>query len=251
MTRRADWDFALRIRGVSLSTLQLGRLAEYLGRFADLLGDDGRPVFAGVVKGSVVLRVKERNTRLVSTTRQRLRKAANDDEAPGRSAYERLTSLLRSDGARGAVVDEKNDEVIVFPSLPQPSISAEVVVADVADIDGVVVAVEGVDDTAHIRLLDPSTKAITSVQVRDMALARQAAACFRGAALRIRVHGTWKRTPEGNWVPNSLYADAIEQLDQRSAVEVFGDLGAIRHTGWANMSKEDASKLLDDIRGRE
>jgi hypothetical protein len=56
MGERADWDFALRIRGVTPQRLPMTRLAEYLKQFAELHGSERDVHFAGIVKGSAVLR---------------------------------------------------------------------------------------------------------------------------------------------------------------------------------------------------
>lgn len=249
MSIRSNWDYALRIGGVTFETLGMARLAEYMARFAELLGPEARPTFAGAIKGSVVLRAKDRGP-AAALTRTRMRTAANDETAPARAPYEKLARLLRDDCARGSVVDKNEKNVIVFPLSPAKELrdEREFIISDKADLDGVVVGVEGIDDTAHLGLQDPSTLVVYRIQVRDMRLAREAAGFFRGEVIRVKVHGTWRRDGRG-WHPHSLYADAIERLDQSTAAEVFGQLHSIQGTGWATMTSQDAERLVAEIRG--
>lgn len=248
MTKRANWDFSLVLKGVTPSTLPLARLAAYMASFAGLLGDDAKPVFAGLVKGSAVLRVHDRSG-FAALTRSRMKAAAVDDEAPARPHFEKITLMSTADSVRALVIDSAKQEVIAFPIPPRRSAAAEIIVDESSEVDGVVVGVEGTDDTAHIRLVDQATGQTIRMQVRDMAVARSAARHFRGPVIRAKVHGKWRRDAEGIWQPHSLYADAIEELDQTPAVDVFKALRALPGNGWAAMPVDDADALLAELRG--
>jgi hypothetical protein len=246
-----EWDYSLHIGGVTHESLGMARLAEYIARFAELLGSEARPVFAGTVRGSVVVRARDRNE-IPALTRARMRDAATNDETPARAPYQRIAQLLLADGARGKVLDRANATVIEFPrQRPAATLAREYTVNDVAEVDGVVVGVEGVDDTAHLRLLDQATGKTTNINVRDMNLAREAAAQFRGMIIRVRVHGTWRRDADGQWLPQMLYADGIEQLDQSDALTSFRALRAIPGNGWAQMPAQEADTLCAELRGSD
>lgn len=251
MAQRSDWDYVLRLKGVTLETLGMARLAQYMAEFAALLGEDAKPVFAGVVKGSVNLRARSR-TEFPALTKSRLRHAAFDDDAPGHKSFDKLTSLMLSDGARGDVLDKSSAKVIDFPSKPPraKSASREYIVADTGEVRGVVVAVEGIDDTAHIRLQDAATGTTTSVQVRNMDLARRAATYFRGPIVSLSVRGTWRRDEAGSWHPHSLYAEGIEPLEQEDALATFNALKKAS-TGWSRMSAEQADAACAELRGTD
>lgn len=79
--KRTDWDFALRIRGVTPRTLPMARLADYLKAWAVLLGDVNEPQFAGIVNGSAVLRASACGRRFSTHAG-----SAPMPSAPGRSA---------------------------------------------------------------------------------------------------------------------------------------------------------------------
>jgi hypothetical protein len=249
MNSRNEWDYSLRLGGVTLEGLGLARLAEYMTGFAELLGEDAHPVFAGVVKGSVVLRVKDRSE-VPAVTRSRLRRAANDPGEPAHRPYAKLSKLLLVDGARGIVLDRCKVPVVEFPTKAEPHRAQpqEFVVSESAEIDGVIVAVEGIDDTAHLGVQDQATRQVVRIQCRDMRLARMAAANFRGEVLRIRVHGTWRRDSAGQWSPLSIYADAIEPLDQSDARAAFEGLAQVQGIAWTEMGAADADRLADELR---
>lgn len=248
MSNRSDWDYSLRLRGVNLEGLGLARLAQYMAEFAQLLGDDANPVFAGVVKGSVMLRAKDRSE-IPMLTRSRLKRAANDEDEPAHRPFVKITKLLNADGATGEVLDHEKNTVVQFPTRARraPAVQ-EFVINDTGELDGVIVAVEGIDETAHLGLQDQATREVVRIQVRDMQLARLAAANFRGDVIRVRVHGTWRRGVDGKWSPQSLYADAIEELEQADARSAFVGLGEVRDVGWAKLSDAEADRLVADLR---
>lgn len=245
MSKR-EWDYALHIKGVTFNTLGLARLADYMKEFALLLGEDARPTFAGAVKGSVVLRARDRSEYPV-LTKSRVRQAAANTEAPGHNAYEKISSLMRRDGARGQIVDRSDNVLATFtPRIPANDDMQEIVISDEGELDGIVVGVSGADDTAHIRLQEASGS-IHSITVRDMTLARELATRFRANTVRLHVHGTWKRTAAGLWEPHALYGDRFEDLNQSDAHETFLELAAIPGNGWA--TTEDADEVWKRIRG--
>lgn len=238
MTTRGDWDYALHIKGVSKKTLDMARLAEYLYEFALMLGKDAQPRFAGVVNGSAILRAKEYGNE-PSATHLRLISIASNDDSAGHAPYKKILSMMRENGARGEIVDRNKAVLVRFETAKVANDQGyEIVMHDEAEIDGVVVGVIGIDDTAHVRLqISPST--VYKLLVRDMSIARRLAAQFRGETVRVHVHGRWKCTPTGAWEPHTLYIDRIEDLDQRAADEIMHELLLIKGNGWSEMLDPD------------
>ncbi len=250
MSRR-DWDYSLNLKGVSFETLGMARLAEYMAKFAELLGESARPVFAGAVRGSVVLRARDRSE-IPNLTRSRIRNAAVDDNAAGHRAYQRLSTLMHADGVAGRVLDRAQTVVLEFPRQAANAAKVrEIIISDTAEVTGIVVGVEGIDDTAHIRLMDQATGSTISMQVRDMGIARKAAAEFRGAVIRIHARGTWKRDESGKWLPHSLHAESIVALDQDDLKSSMEQLRAISGNGWAAMPAADADALCSALRSEQ
>lgn len=243
-----EWDYALKIRGCTPRTMPMLRLADYLREFAGLLGDEVKPTFAGVVSGSLIIRARQqqRVDWMPVGIQSRLKAARHDREAPGGRNFARLNDLLIGDSARGAVLDRGGNTIVDFPATPskQP-LSPEYLVHDEGFLDGVVVGIVGVDDTMHLRLKE-ATGEVRSITVRDLSLARCLAGKFRGDAIRVHVHGTWKRTNDGKWEPHALYVDRLEDLDGADAGEVFRSLAAIPGNGWA--TEADPVALLRKLR---
>lgn len=245
MAKKPEWDYALRIRGVTLKTLPIATLAEYLKEFAALLGENARPVLDGIVRGSVVIRAKQAGEH-PAYTRNRIQHAANDPVGPGGRNYKRISELMSRDGHRGEIIDRQEVTVVVFDAPGHAeTAAADLIISDTGTLDGHVVGVSGADDTVHLRLLDRGGVE-HRITLRDLGMAKSLAARFRADRVRVHVHGTWRRTAEGKWEAHQVYADQIEDLDERTAKEVFDELRQI-HTGWSDTP--DALKEWNEIRG--
>lgn len=232
MTTR-NWTYALRIRGSDPASLPLGKVAEYLREFSALLGDLPSVRFAGLVKGSAVLRsyVPPQDEQVVQV---RLLEAKSLPDSPSADQANKVARLLGRDGFRAELIDRKNNKVLDF-FMPEAANRAigEVIVSDSGTLDGVVVGIQGADDTVHVRLRD-SDGVESKVIFRDLTQARELAHRFRGSPVRVHVHGTWKRSVEGVWTTNNVYADRFEDLDETSALDVFEKLRAIPGNGWSD-----------------
>lgn len=229
-----DWTYALKIRGSDPASLPQSKLAEYLRELSTLLGDMPGIRFAGLVKGSAVLRsyVPPQDEQTVQV---RLLEARTIPGSPPADQANKVAKLLGRDGFRAELIDRKHNKVLDFIA-PEAANQAmgEVTVSDSGTIDGVVVGIQGADDTVHVRLRD-SDGAESRVIFRDLAQARELAHRFRGGPVRVHVHGTWKRSSDGVWTANNVYADRFEDLDETSALDVFEKLRAIPGNGWSGV----------------
>lgn len=229
-----DWTYALRIRGCNPANLPMDKFAEYVREFSALLGSDPGIRFAGVVKGSAVLRAYV-SGQAEQAVQVRLIQARTLPESLAAEQAQKVGKVLGRDGFRAELLDRKNNKILEFDSTVAANDSMkEVVVQDSGTVDGVVVGIEGADDTVHVRLRDMNG-AESRVILRDISQAQELARRFRSRPVRMHVHGTWKRAADGVWVPNKLYADAFEDLDDASALEVFERLRAIPGNGWADI----------------
>jgi hypothetical protein len=212
----------------------MGRIGEYLTEFANLIGHDAQPRFAGMVRGSVVLRSREQSEH-PALVRVRLRDAVSDDTTPAHRAFEKINSMMAKDGARGAVIDRAKAVVIQFPGkvVAAPA-ENELTVTDSGELDGQLVSIVGADDTVHVRLQDVG--GVThKIVVTTLGLAQDLAKRFRTGWLRVRVHGTWKRTSEGKWEALTVYADSFEDLDDMPANEALRSLQGAPGNGWSEL----------------
>ena len=243
-TNGRTWDYALRLRGVSPSTVRLARLGEYMKRYAELLGDVNETLFAGVVRGSAVLRARVSPARK-SETHVRLLAAKAGTDGPSVKARDVLAELLARDGVTASLEDPSGAVILEFKRSAPKSQQAEQIVHDVGVIDGVVVGLVGIDDTVHLKLLT-SEGDTPSITVRDLAAARRIAPHFRGDVLRVHVHGTWRRNADGKWEPWVLYLDRVEELTNEPAAELLTRLALLPGNRWSTMA--DPQQLLRAIR---
>lgn len=247
MSKRGEWDFALRLRGTTPGTLPLAVLADYMKEFAALLGDDAKPVFAGVVKGSAVLRARQTDEYPVAT-KHRIQAAANDPVGTAGRSFRRLSEMAARDSYRAEVLDRDQKVVVQLQSYKPvlAGLDQELLVHDAGELNGYVVSVAGVDDTVHIKLSDPAG-GDHKVVTRDMRIAQALAARFRGGPVRLHVHGTWKRASTGKWEAHHVYIDDFEDLHDVGASEVFLPLKGTPDTGWSRSA--DPTKEWEEIRG--
>lgn len=243
--KRNEWDYSLHIKGVTKDSLGLLRLAEYLKAFAQLLGEDAKPKFAGIVNGSAVLRARDDGDQ-PEKTRMRISTAAQLKDAPGHAYYAQIERMMAENSARGEILDKNKVVLLRFETAAANDDPRDVIIHDESELDGIIVGITGSDDTAHVKL-QIAPKIIYNISVRDMGLAKKLATKFRGETIRLHVHGTWKRKFDGTWLPHSLYADKIEDLDQRSVDEVLKEMLSIPNNGWSEM--KDSIGYWKDIRG--
>ena len=218
MGKGREWDYAFRIKGVTPRSIPMARMAEYMKEFAGLLGDEGRPVFAGMVGGSVVLRARETLSIPAKIITGRLRAARVDRSAPGGSNYARLNDMLANDGAEGIVIDREQHEIIELPGRSEVAVflaePPPQIVSDVGTLDGVVVSIGGRDDTMHLQLQDFDGK-VRLITVRSVELARRLAPHFRGDAIRVHV-----MAPGGECLPAAGSRNRSTRIASRSSTSV-------------------------------
>lgn len=246
--KRVEWDFAFRIRGVTPKTLPMARLAEYLRVYAELLGEGNEPRFAGIVSGSALMRAQLPYDKRLDVKLRLMSAESNAAPGPGYSAVEKLSDMLEHDGLTGEVEDRQGAVILQFRRPERKDAPAEHVVYDTGVLDGVLVGLVGLDDTVHLRLQDVGGKTY-KVILRDIGMARQLARHFRGDPLRAHVHGSWKRTADGQWVPHALYLDRFEETSDEPASAILARLSGLPGNRWSTM--DDPERLLRDLRSDE
>lgn len=212
----------------------MDKFAEYVREFSALLGNDPDIRFAGLVKGSAVLRASV-SGQAQPNVQVRLLEAKTLPDSQAAEQARKLSKALRQDGLRAELLDRRNNKILEFDGVVAANEPAnEVIVQDSGTVDGIVVGIEGADDTVHVRLRDMN-ELESRVIVRDMSVARELARRFRDQPVRMHVHGTWKRDTTGVWLPHKLYADSFEDMDNSSPLEVFERLRGIPGNGWSDV----------------
>lgn len=235
-TEKKHWTFALRVRGVSPESIPMARLAEYLREFAELLGSRSSVHFAGVVKGSAVLRAHVDEQATTDATRRLL--ASRDGSAPKDvlDRASRIERFMREDGARGEIVRRDGNILYVFEGArrrveEQP----EITISQEGELIGTVMRIGGRDETVPLLLSDADGK-FHDLNIKGKELAKQIAAYLYGAPIRLLGTGTWIRCSDGAWRLDRFLAHGFEPLDDRPISDVLNEIRTIPENGWSRLA---------------
>lgn len=246
---KVQWTYMLRILGRDPDRIPMERLGEYILEFAKLLGSENHPTFKGIKKASTGLKAYIPNDR-VHYTHARLVKA-KDPSASSQASKSllRIEEMLGSDSISKAQLLNSANDVIYDFRCPKPLIEDLVRINQSGIIDGIIVGIQGVDDTSHVRILD-SLNRLLNLVVKDASLARDLATNFKGPNIRLHIHGPWIRSDNG-WTPESgkCYVDQFEILEDTPIGTIFANLAEVPNNGWSIMS--DPLKEWASIRGGE
>lgn len=241
----AEQQFA--IDGLTPETLSMERLAEYLGELARLLGHKEAVHFRAVEPGSAVLayRVDEEAAAKIA-----LRLAATEaGEGPddGMQAYRALNKKLAQDNATARVIDQSGAVIIRFPGCEATPSGAFGPFKQRGSLDGMVVRVGGLHETAHVTLEDHGAHWVGCHTTREIAseLGRH---LYQG---RVRVHGLgrWRRGEDGSWHLDRFHIESFEPLAEASLAETVARLRAIPGNDWLRLA--DPWAALRSLRGDE
>lgn len=245
---RERWAYMLRILGRNPDRFPMERIGEYIMEFAELLGSENSPTFAGIKRASTGLKAKVPETRMHYAHLRLVQARTEPASRPGR-ALSRIQQMIDGDGIRQAqLLDSAHNVVYLFEGKTVQSAKTPTIY-QAGSVDGMVTGVVGADDTMHLYLRDYLDRDIR-ILVRDEHMARQLLRHFRQGVLRIHVHGLWKRTDYG-WIPETskCTADSFEVLEDTPISEVLAQFAAVPDNGWATMPNPD--QFLSELRGDE
>ena len=226
--------------------LRVDRLADYMREFANLLGLDNKPMFAGIKDASTGLRVRIPHTRKTDAWRRVQKAKADPNSRPGRHLRQ-IEDMLGQDHFSSAELrDSGNNVIYLFRAHDQVTVDT-VTIRQSGEVDGVVTGLIGADDTMHLHLRDHLARDLKLV-IRDESMARDLLQHFRKGVVRVRVHGLWVRSDDG-WIPetNRCVVDGFTVLDESTAGEVFQRLASIEGNGWVDLA--DPLAVWRDLRG--
>lgn len=211
-------------------TLPMSRLADYLEKLAQLMGDQTSVHFDKVAEGSAVLAWN-----VQPDAAGRVRASIYKSQAPNSSNhryFKDLNNLLRKDNAVGELRDQQTGEIILFPgrTLLKPT---PIKVREPGHIDGVLVRIGGTDNSAHAMLEHPDHPPLSCDMGRS--LAKDLATHLYGPTLRLFGDGIWERNEEGQWVLEKLYAKSFEVLREDSIADVLKTLAALPGNEWKDL----------------
>lgn len=228
-----DPHFDLRISAFTPDTIPLNRLAGYMLQFAAVLGNEAHVHFAGLRKGSTVLRalVEPEDIPKVS---QRLH-SVNTGEAPAdlQRAVAVMNNYLREDNARASLRQKGGAQIIKFPGCDAPVAKRIGPIREGGQLDGEVVRIGGKDRTIHALLVgaDGAEYKLTTTS-RD--LARELARHLF-CPVRVTGTGTWYRDGDGTWELDSFQLQSFEAVGERTLIEAVAGLRDLEGDGWREM----------------
>jgi hypothetical protein len=212
-------------------TLPMGRLAEYMGELAQLLGEREHVHFERLELGSAVLvsRVDVIAVPKVATRMQELRDGSAADEVF--KAFKRLDSMLESDNAVAQLIDASGAEIIAFPGRTRPKPVTFGPFDQEDSLDGVLVRI-GVSGKMASAQLSDGERSYTCGLSRD--LAKQIAAHLF-SPIRMHGRGKWLRDGEGAWHLENFKVLSFDVLDDRPLSELVAELQAVAGGGWDDL----------------
>lgn len=230
------------IDGYTPDTLPIGRLAEYIRNFANLVGPDSEVRFQRVGKGSAAL-INRAPQEIVPDVRARIT-AAREGEGPKEavSGYFGLKGLLAQDKTAGRIKEERR-RIVEFPKVVAPQYGS---VAEDGTLEGIVIRIGGKDETFHVLIQDGDKT--YSCYTTDIAKAKALKPYLleRDKPVRLSGKGRWCRNASGAWELIQFKILDYEALSNDELQQVLERMREIPGSGWDKI--EDPLTELDRIR---
>jgi hypothetical protein len=232
----------------SPETIPMGKLAEYMGDFAAILGKEHGVHFDHLETGStkIVSRIDfEDAPKVTSRLRDISRGNLTKETAKIVNA---IDDRLANDNAIGRVFELKDDgqpvaEILAFEGRTRIRPPSYGPFTQEGHLDGVLISVGGKDETISIRL--QNGELIYSNCETTRAIARELG---KHLFEPIRIHGTgrWTREPDGRWDLRNFRVQSFTTLEDGSLRDTVAALRAVQGNGWKDL--QDPLAELDDLR---
>lgn len=221
-------------------TLPMERLAEYMLRFAKLLGEPERVHFVDVERGSAVLLARTEEV-AVPKVEQRLADAVRGQGDPvALKALQELDDMLANDNAVGQLIDEGGAEIIAFQGRNRPKPLEYGPFREDGVLEGVVIKVGGKGETVPIWLQDSERTHHCGAR---RPLARRLAKHYDGGLLRVSGTGSWVRLATAAWLMRSFEIKSFELLDDAPLADVIKRLQGVEGADWGDDPVTDLMRL--------
>jgi len=215
-------------------TLPMARLAEYLRKLAVVFGHEDEVHFLRMEEGSASA-IAEIDSEIEPLVVDRTRKASVG-EGPNEAvySYESVKEMLEEDGYTGRVT---RDGDVIAQFVPYISEEQEVIgpVWQEGTLDGLLVRIEGVDETIHVTLISDRRRYPGET---NRELGMKLGPLFYHT-VRIVGRGKWWRNKQGEWGLEKFVFQSVEPIEDVSLPETVARLRAI--------PQNDLQKLDDPI----
>ncbi len=242
------YEFRFKIDDLTLDTIPMKRLLEYLNELATLLGDSKHVHLTRVENGSVEAVIRTEAT-LVPKIEQRVRAAAQRNgvkpTGPPEAirAFRAITGMLQRDNTGAVFIFEAGAEIIRFPSTKREQAPVFGPFNQEGSLDGVVVRLGGINDPVPVHLESDSG----SYQcVASRVVARELAKHIFETPLRVYGDGRWLRSADGEWTLENFTIRDFHPLIDEPLTSVIAKLRAVPGNEWATL--ENPLSEMDRIR---
>lgn len=214
--------YELYIDAFTPASIPMARLAEYMGDFAALLGNEDHVHLDKLRAGSLAV-----VSRVDPVAQNKVRRRLDEvryGTAPraAMDAFRQIDDKLSADNAIGRILHGKT-KIVEFPGRSRPAESSVGPVVQPGTLDGEVIQVGGRDETinVHIRSGDDIHRCITT-----KAVARRLAHHIFGPPVRVHGRGAWSRAESGEWKLHRFDIESFETLDETPLSRLFDGLRA-------------------------
>lgn len=233
-----------RIDRFTPETLPMERLAEYMSRFAKLLGEQERVHFVSVEPGSAVLVARAEAPAAPKVERRLIELKQGRGDPVALKASQELDDMLATDDAVGQLIDADGAEIVAFPGRTRPKPLEFGPFREDGVLEGVVIRVGGKGESVPVWLMDGS---VIHKCTASVAMSKQLSEHYQGALLRVKGSGRWVREPSGDWRMLAFAIKDFEPLDETPLAEVVKRLQGVEGADWGEDPAGELMKLRKGI----
>lgn len=224
----ADYEeFKFVIPAFTPETMPLDRLLEYLQQIAAVIGDASQLHLIKIEQSSTAP-VFKMDTRVAYEAKDRAdRFRSGQGTTNQHRAYDRLRRMVRHDtgqSGRPARLHWRSNVVIEIP--PAPDETALSGIRQATTLDGLLVSVGGVGDSAAIRLQSLDGTVVSKLSAERSVAKELARRIYE--PVRVSGPGTWGRSEDGVWGLERMQIQSFEPLDDEPLSAVMAKLRAAK-----------------------
>ena len=234
--------YQFRIDAYSPQTIPMGRLAQYMGELAALLGEKNAVHFSRLTEGSTILNANV-DREAAPKVRERIA-GLHRGEAGGDTlrAFKALNKLLRDDNAIGSLQSDEPQGISLAFRGRELAEEAFTSINQHGSIDGIITGIRGKDETIHITLQFEGAQ-ISGCETNRMIAKQLGARLFE--PVRLFGRGRWARDADGVWTLLKFRVESFETLDGAPLTTALAALRSVP----AAWDDESFSELLAIRRG--
>ncbi len=224
--------YVLHIDSLDPKALPMARLAEYMARFAKILGHEDGVYIDGIRPGStnIACRIDPAYTGVVEEGLQELAKGRGAKAA--QSAYEGMLKMLAKDNAKAAIFasDEKGAlDTKIIDFAPAPRSRKEMEIEQDDQISGYLIDIDAEIDPAKLRLRSEK-RIYTGIRAEQGIAEKIAVHLYR--PVRLFGSATWTCSAQGVWDLKGLQVVDFKRLGEMDLLEVFDRIREIEGMEW-------------------